>query len=50
MTMVRVYTLGSTKLKQMCGLYNIYENMRLQPTILDIGPRDDPFHRFTPDE
>ena len=47
--MVRVYTLGPTKIKQICGLITHMKHVFVAYTS-DIDPRDDPFHPFTPDE
>ena len=47
--MVRVYTLGPTKVKQMCGLITYMKHVFAADNS-DIDPRDDPFHPFTPDE
>ena len=47
--MVRVYTLGPTKIKQMCGLITCMKHV-FGAYNSDFDPWDDPCHPFTPDE
>ena len=47
--MVRVYSLGPTKIKQIYGLITYIEHI-FGSYNSGIAPQDDPFHPFSPDE